>query len=386
MALPESGALPTLSPDELSRYSRHLLLPEVGEKGQQRLKAAKVLVVGAGGLGSPLCLYLAAAGVGHLGIVDMDRVEESNLQRQVLFDVNDLGRSKAERAAAHVRELNPHTQVTVFDQALTADNALSIMEGYDVVVDGTDNFPTRYLVNDACGLLGIPNIYGSIYRFEGQASVFHHGDGPCYRCLYPEPPPPGLVPSCAEGGVLGVLPAVVASIQCTETIKLITGIGEPLSGRLLLYDALAMQFDELQLQRNRDCPLCGDKPTIRELVDYQAFCGLAAQTKPDWDELSVQTLKQRLDRGEQMTIVDVREPYEWEICHLQQAQLIPLQSLESHLSEFDPEQELIVHCKSGARSAKACQLLQAKGFKHPVNLRGGIQAWAKEIDTDMRKY
>lgn len=377
-----------LNPAELSRYSRHLTLPNFGAAGQQKLKAARVLVVGAGGLGSPLLLYLTAAGVGTLGIVDGDTVDESNLQRQVLFGLSDLGLGKAQQAAKRLADLNPFIQTVVYNTTLTSANALEIIADYDLVIDGTDNFPTRYLVNDACVLLGKPNIYGSIFRFEGQASVFNDEGGPCYRCLYPEPPPPGMVPSCAEGGVLGVLPAVIASIQATEAIKIITRIGNTLSGRLLLYDALRMQFDELKLRKNPDCPVCGANPTVRELIDYQEFCGIPSQ-KPQtsWRDITVQTLKQRLDRGENLTILDVREPYEWEICHLQNAHHIPMGRVAESLDRFDREQEIIVHCKSGERSAKICQLLQENGFKKPVNLIGGILAWANEIEPGaMRKY
>ncbi len=379
--------LPLLKPDELIRYSRHLTLPEVGIAGQQKLKAAKILIVGAGGLGSPLCLYLAAAGIGSLGIIDYDQVDESNLQRQILFGVSDLGESKARRAAARIRDLNPFTEVRTYEQALKADNALDIIADYDLVIDGTDNFPTRYLVNDACVLLDKPNIYGSIFRFDGQASVFHYDGGPCYRCLYPEPPPPGMVPSCAEGGVLGVLPAIIASIQATEAIKITTGIGEVLSGRLLLYDALQMRFDELQVRRKTTCSLCGDKPSITELIDYETFCGIPpTPARVPWGEISVGELKSRLENEESLTIVDVREPYEWEICHLATARLIPVNDFANHLHEFDPDQEIILHCKSGSRSAQVCQFLLDQGFARPVNLQGGILAWAREIDPAMKQY
>ena len=310
--------LPELNAAELTRYSRHLMLPEVGIEGQQKLKAAKVLIIGAGGLGSPLCLYLAAAGVGSIGIVDHDDVDETNLQRQIIFGVSDIGLNKAERAAIRMRELNPNTQIQTYQTLLNAENALDIIKDYDLIIDGTDNFPTRYLVNDACVLLNKPNIYGSIFRFEGQASVFNYMDGPCYRCLYPESPPPGMVPSCAEGGVLGVLPAIIASIQATEAVKIITGIGKTLSGRLLLYDALLMQFEELTLHKNPQCSLCGEQPNITELIDYQQFCGIPAKSEmPQYEEISVRALKLRQDNGETLIILDVREPFERDICRLE---------------------------------------------------------------------
>ncbi|MBR9911544.1 MAG: molybdopterin-synthase adenylyltransferase MoeB [Gammaproteobacteria bacterium] len=382
-----SEPLPELNAGELARYSRHLTLPEFGKLGQQKLKAAKVLVVGAGGLGSPLCLYLAAAGVGTLGIVDPDRVDESNLQRQVLFGVSDIGENKAARAARRLQDLNPNTRTRVYDTALTAANALEIIGDYDLVIDGTDNFPTRYLVNDACVILGKPNVYGSIFRFEGQASVFHHQGGPCYRCLFPQPPPPGSVPSCAEGGVLGVLPAIIASIQATEAVKIITGMGTSLSGRLLLYDALDMKFEELRLHRNTDCLVCGDNPSVRQLIDYQQFCGVPSQAPAAaYPEISVQVLKQRLEAGESLLIVDVRESYERDICKLPNSVHIPMQALAEHLPELPREREIIVHCKSGGRSAMVCEQLLAEGFTAPTNLKGGILAWADEIDSDMTRY
>lgn len=379
-------ALPELNAQEMGRYSRHLMLPELGKAGQQKLKQARMLVVGAGGLGSPLCLYLAAAGVGTLGIVDPDSVEESNLQRQVLFGVSDLGAFKAERAAKRLRDLNPHIDIHSHRQALTADNALALIGDYDLVIDGTDNFPTRYLVNDACVMLGKPNIYGSIFRFDGQATLFSYQDGPCYRCLYPQPPPPGLVPSCAEGGVLGVLPALIGSIQATEAIKLATGIGTTLKGRLLLYDALQMQFDELRIQRDPHCCLCGEQPSQTQLVDYQQFCGIAAPEPHPFDEISVEQLQQRLAGPEPPLLVDVREAFEVEICRIPGARHVPVQQVEQHLHQWDRQAELVVHCKSGVRSAKVCALLLEHGFRRPLNLSGGVLAWVERIDPSQQRY
>ena len=380
-------ALPKLDAAELSRYSRHLMLPEVGIEGQQKLKAAKILIIGAGGLGSPLCLYLTAVGVGSIGIVDHDDVDETNLQRQIIFGVGDVGLNKAERAALRMHELNPNTQIQTYQTILNADNALDIIKDYDLIIDGTDNFPTRYLVNDACVLLNKPNIYGSIFRFEGQASVFNFQNGPCYRCLYPEPPPPGMVPSCAEGGVLGVLPAIIAGIQATEAVKIITGAGKTLSGRLLLYDALLMEFEELTLHKNAQCSLCSSQPSITELIDYQQFCGVPAKREiPQYEEISVQALKQRQDKGERPTILDIREPYEREICQLENSLHIPMQDVSVHLNDFNRDEEIIVHCKSGVRSAQVCDLLLQHGFTKPVNLKGGIMAWAQEVDLHMQKY
>jgi len=384
-ALPKP--LPRLSAAELSRYSRHLMLPEVGIEGQQKLKAAKILIIGVGGLGAPLCLYLTAAGVGSIGIVDHDDVDETNLQRQIIFGVGDVGLNKAKRAALRMHELNPNTQIQTYQTILNADNALDIIKDYDLIIDGTDNFPTRYLVNDACVLLNKPNIYGSIFRFEGQASVFNFQNGPCYRCLYPEPPPPGMVPSCAEGGVLGVLPAIIASIQATEAVKIITGAGKTLSGRLLLYDALLMEFEELTLHKNAQCRLCSSQPSITELIDYQQFCGIPAKRKiPQYEEISVQALKQRQDKGERPIILDIREPYEREICQLKNSLHIPMQDVSVHLNDFNRDEEIIVHCKSGVRSAQVCDLLLQHGFTKPVNLKGGIMAWAQEVDLHMQKY
>jgi len=388
--------LPALTNDEVRRYSRHLIMPEVGVEGQRRLKAARVLCIGAGGLGSPASLYLAAAGVGTLGLVDFDTVDFSNLQRQVLYDTADVGRPKLAAARARLTGLNPEVNVVVHETALKSANALDILSGYDVIVDGADNFPTRYLVNDACVLLGKPNAYGSIFRFDGQASVFAVRGGPCYRCLYPEPPPPGLVPSCAEGGVLGVLPGVVGTIQATEAIKLIIGAGEPLVGRLLLFDALRMSFRTLKLQRDPACPICGDAPTIHALIDYEQFCGItpAAQasstsTLPAEQETSVETLKSHIDRRDPIWILDVREPREFEICRIPGSTLIPLGELPKRLGEVPQgagAPEIIVHCKSGVRSAKAVKLLQEHGINHAKNLKGGILAWIERIDPSLPKY
>jgi adenylyltransferase/sulfurtransferase len=388
--------LPALTNDEVRRYSRHLIMPEVGVEGQRRLKAARVLCIGAGGLGSPASLYLAAAGVGTLGLVDFDTVDFSNLQRQVLYDTADVGRPKLAAAKARLSGLNPEVNVVVHETALKSANALDILSGYDVIVDGADNFPTRYLVNDACVLLGKPNAYGSIFRFDGQASVFAVRGGPCYRCLYPEPPPPGLVPSCAEGGVLGVLPGVVGTIQATEAIKLIIGAGEPLVGRLLLFDALRMSFRTLKLQRDPACPICGDAPTIHALIDYEQFCGItpavqasSTSTLPAEQETSVETLKSHIDRRDPIWILDVREPREFEICRIPGSTLIPLGELPQRLGEVPQgagAPEIIVHCKSGVRSAKAVKLLQEHGINHAKNLQGGILAWIERIDPSLPKY
>jgi adenylyltransferase/sulfurtransferase len=380
----------SLSSQEIARYSRHLIMPEVGMDGQKRLKASSVLLIGAGGLGSPLGLYLAAAGVGRIGIVDFDVVDFSNLQRQVLHATSDVGRPKLQSAADRLKAINPEVQLDLYDTRLTSANALSILRPYDVVIDGTDNFPTRYLVNDSCVLLGKPNIYGSIFRFDGQASVFYPGQGPCYRCLYPEPPPPGEVPSCAEGGVLGILPGLIGCIQATEAVKLILGQGEPLVGRLLLYDALRMEFREFKVRRDPRCPICGDHPTIKQLIDYEQFCGIRGQEAPapaaTSSELTVEDLKKRLDRGEDLFILDVRNSEEFQICRIPGSTLIPLPSLPQRISELDQSRELIVHCKSGMRSQKAIQLLREKGFRNLKNLKGGILAWAERIDTGMPRY
>ncbi|MFN2397344.1 MAG: ubiquitin-like small modifier protein 1 [Gemmatimonadaceae bacterium] len=383
-----------LSPEEVLRYSRHLIMPEVAMRGQRKLKAAKVLVVGAGGLGSPLGLYLTAAGVGTIGVVDFDVVDATNLQRQVLYGTSDVGRSKLDAAAERLRDVNPHVEIIPHEVRLTSENALGILESYDVVVDGTDNFPTRYLVNDACVLLGKPNVYGSIFRFEGQVSVFFAEKGPCYRCLFPEPPPPGLVPSCAEGGVLGVLPGIVGSLQALETIKLILGEGKSLIGRLLLFDALALRWRELKLHKNPDCPLCGERRTVTGLVDYEEFCGIPqamaaeAAERDALVEMTAAELKERLDNGERLTIIDVREPHEWEIANLEPygARLIPVGQFAERMHELNSADQIVVHCRSGARSAKAFRQLHAAGFRRIWNLKGGILAWTDEVDPALPRY
>ncbi len=379
---------PVLTNEEVLRYSRHLIMPEVGMEGQQKLKAARVLCIGTGGLGSPLALYLAAAGVGTLGLVDFDVVDFTNLQRQIIHFTSDVGRPKLESAKEKIAAINPFVSVKTFETRLTSANALKIFADFDIIVDGTDNFPTRFLVNDACVFTGKPNVYGSIFRFEGQASVFAAKDGPCYRCLYPEPPPPGLVPSCAEGGVLGILPGLVGLIQATEAIKLILGTGEPLIGRLLLVDALGMKFRELKLRKNPDCVVCGNHPTVTKLIDYDEFCGLRGQEKPvstGVPEISVEELKQRLDAKEDIYILDVREPHEYKICNIN-GHLIPLGDLPKRVQELDPSKEMIVHCRSGARSAKAVGFLHQAGFTKAKNLAGGILAWADRIDPNVPKY
>jgi molybdopterin/thiamine biosynthesis adenylyltransferase/rhodanese-related sulfurtransferase len=379
----------TLSKEEIQRYSRHLIMPEVGMEGQLKLRKAKVLLIGTGGLGAPLGLYLAAAGVGHLGLVDFDVVDYSNLQRQVAFSTSDVGRSKSEAAKERLSGLNPFIKIEAFDTRLTSDNALDLFRDFDIIVDGTDNFPTRFLVNDACILLGKTNVYGSIFRFEGQATVFGYPGGPCYRCLYPEPPPPGLVPSCAEGGVLGVLPGIVGAIQAMETIKLILGTGEPLIGRLLLFDAMAMKFRELKLRRNPACPMCGDHRTITELIDYEEFCGIRGEETPAMTdgipEITPRDLKTRLDRGDDLFILDVREPHEYQICNLK-GKLIPLGELPRRVAELDSSREMVVHCRSGKRSADAISFLQKSGFKKLWNLKGGVLAWSDDVDPSMPKY
>jgi len=380
---------PILSNEEILRYSRHLIMPEVGMEGQQRLKAARVLCVGAGGLGSPLALYLAAAGVGTLGLVDFDVVDVTNLQRQIIHSTADIGRKKLDSAAERLRGVNPHVDVRTFETRLTSDNALQIVRDFDIVVDGTDNFPTRYLVNDACVLTGKLNVYGSIFRFEGQVSVFAAKDGPCYRCLYPEPPPPGLVPSCAEGGVLGILPGLVGVMQATEAVKLILGRGEPLVGRLLLVDALGMRFRELKLRKNPECPVCGPRPTITRLVDYEEFCGVRgeeAQAEAGRvPEIQVEELKRRLDAGEDVFLLDVREPHEVAICGLG-GHLIPLGDIPKRAHELDSSRPIVAYCRSGMRSAKAVAFLRQAGFRKVRNLAGGILAWADRIDRSMPKY
>ena len=385
-----SEALPSLSAQEVARYSRHLIMPEVGMDGQLKLKAASVLCIGAGGLGSPVAMYLAAAGVGRIGIVDFDVVDHSNLQRQVIHGTPDVGRPKLDSARDRLHAINPEVLVETHNVALSSENALQLLADYDIIVDGTDNFPTRYLVNDACVLLGKPNVYGSIFRFEGQASVFATKGGPCYRCLYPEPPPPGLVPSCAEGGVLGVLPGVVGTIQATEAVKLIIGVGEPLVNRFMIYDALAMRFRELKLQRDPECPVCGDNPTVTELIDYDQFCGItpaASAAEPSTgSDTTVEELKTLLDQTNGVFILDVREPQEFQICRIPTSTLIPLGDLPQRLVELEGRDDMVVHCKSGARSAKAVKLLHEAGFSKAKNLRGGILAWIDRVDPSLPKY
>ena len=388
------SSLPGLAPDEILRYSRHLIMPEVGMAGQRRMKAASVLLVGAGGLGSPLGLYLAAAGIGRIGIVDFDDVDATNLQRQLLHGTKDIGRPKLESARERLHDVNPHVEVIPHPVRLTSDNAMEILRPYDVVVDGTDNFPTRYLTNDACVLLGKPNVYGSIFRFEGQVSVFDAKKGPCYRCLFREPPPPGLVPSCAEGGVLGVLPGIIGSLQALETIKLILGIGEPLIGRLLIFDALALQWRTLNLRRNPDCPMCGDHPTVTELIDYLEFCGVADYEEGaeaadgDVPGITATELNELLSLGSSVRLIDVREPNEWEIVNLgpRGAELLPLRELTDRMSELDTAEEIILYCQSGARSARALRQLREAGFRRLRNLRGGILAWQAAVDPSLPRY
>lgn len=381
----------TLTNEEILRYSRHLILPEVGMEGQIKLKNAKVLLVGTGGLGAPMALYLAAAGVGTIGLVDFDVVDRTNLQRQVIHGTGDVGKPKIVSAEESIVDINPNVHIIKHEVALTSENALEIIKDYDLVADGTDNFPTRYLVNDACVLLKKPNVYGSIFRFEGQSSIFATEDGPCYRCLYPEPPPPGLVPSCAEGGVLGILPGVVGLIQATEVVKLILGVGETLIGRLLLYDALNMKFRELKLRKNPECPACGTHPTLTKLIDYQQFCGVAPATDTPKAENTVieiepTEVKAKLDRGDKFVLVDVREPHEWQIARIEGAQLIPLGDVPKRLNELNPGDEIVMHCKGGVRSAKAVQILQEAGFKKVLNMKGGILAWSDKVDPSVPKY
>jgi molybdopterin/thiamine biosynthesis adenylyltransferase/rhodanese-related sulfurtransferase len=383
------------SHDEIKRYSRHLIMPEVGMEGQRRLKAGKVLLVGTGGLGSPLGMYLAAAGVGRIGLVDYDTVSESNLQRQIIHGTKDIGRPKLDSARERMLDINPYIQIDTYEVALTSDNALGILEPYDVIVDGTDNFPTRYLVNDACVLLGKPNVYGSIFRFEGQATVFAASEGPCYRCLFPEPPPPGLVPSCAEGGVLGVLPGTIGAIQATETVKLLLGIGEPLIGRLLLYDALGMSFDFVKLRKNPACPVCGEHPTVTELIDYEQFCGVPAHDNSEFASevagmvplIGVQEVKARIDRGDEFILLDVREPHEWEIVDIAEAtHHIPKGQILEHLGELDTARDIVVYCKSGGRSADVVHTLREHGYTRVKNMVGGINAWAEQVDPSLPTY
>jgi adenylyltransferase/sulfurtransferase len=379
----------TLSKAEVMRYSRHLIMPEVGMEGQLKIKQAKVLCIGTGGLGAPLGLYLAAAGVGRIGLVDFDVVDTTNLQRQVLFGTSDVGRPKTEAAAERLRNLNPEIRIDTFETHLTSENALELFKDYDIIVDGTDNFPTRYLVNDACVITGKPNVYGSIFRFEGQITVFGYPGGPCYRCLYPEPPPPGLVPSCAEGGVLGVLPGIVGTIQAAETLKLIIGKGEPLVGRLLLFDALAMKFRELKLRKNPECPVCGQHPTVTKLIDYAEFCGVRGEEGPatvtNVPEITPKELKTRLDRGDDIYVLDVREPNEYEICNIN-GHLIPLGELSRRVHELDSSREIVAHCKSGKRSAEAVEFLRGAGFRKISSLKGGILAWSDQVDPTVPKY
>ncbi len=376
-----------LSHAEMLRYSRHLLLPEVGVTGQRKLKAARVLTVGAGGLGSPLSLYLAAAGVGTIGIVDFDVVDLTNLQRQIVHGTASLGRSKLDSAEERLTDLNPNVRIERHEARLTSQNALEILREYDIVVDGTDNFPTRYLVNDACVLLGKPNVYGSIFRFEGQASLFYAPEGPCYRCLYSEPPPPGLVPSCAEGGVLGVLPGIIGSIQALETIKWIIGAGNSLLGRLVLFDALKLRFRELELRKDPACPICGTNPTIHELIDYEAFCGIGAEPAYAGPEITAEELRRELDvKSGDLILIDVREPHEWEIAHIDGARLIPLSQLPERLSELDGHAEIVTHCHHGARSMKALEILKGAGFGKVRSLAGGIDAWAERVEPGLARY
>ena len=392
-----TDGLPQLTNEEIKRYSRHLIMPEVGVDGQRRLKAGSVLCVGAGGLGSPAAMYLAAAGVGRIGIVDFDVVDYSNLQRQIIHGTSSIGKTKLQSAKERLQDINPHIQIDTYETSLSSDNALELFAPYDVILDGTDNFPTRYLTNDACVLLGKPNAYGSIFRFEGQASVFGAKDGPCYRCLYPEPPPPGLVPSCAEGGVLGVLPGVIGVIQATETIKLITGIGEPLIGRFMIYDALRMKFRELKLRKDPDCPVCGTNPTVTKLIDYQEFCGMRPNVEQDAadaaaaagksaTDISALELKARLDRGDKLVIVDVREPHEYQINRIPGSVLIPLGEIPRRYAELDQDAELVMQCKMGGRSAKAADYLRTVGFKKVLNLTGGILDWVDKVDPSQPKY
>ena len=381
---------PELNNDEIARYSRHLIMPEVGMDGQLKLKSASVLCIGVGGLGSPVAMYLGAAGVGRIGIVDFDVVDYSNLQRQVIHGTPDVGRSKLDSARDRLNAINPEVTVETHDVALSSENALELLANYDVIVDGTDNFPTRYLVNDACVILGKPNVYGSIFRFEGQASVFATKDGPCYRCLYPEPPPPGLVPSCAEGGVLGILPGVIGTIQATEAVKLIIGVGEPLVNRFMIYDALRMKFRELKLRKDPECPVCGETPTVTELIDYEQFCGITGTVTDNVSlealDTTVKDLKTRIDGKDEVLVLDVREPQEFQICRIPGSTLIPLNDLPQRLAELEGYKDMVVHCKSGVRSAKAVKLLHEAGFSNAKNLRGGILAWIDEIDPSLPKY
>src|SRR5438132_9640835 len=377
-----------LTKSDRERYARHLVLPEIGEEGQEKLKRASVLMIGAGGLGSAVSMYLAAAGVGRIGLADFDKVDVTNLHRQILYGTSEVGEPKLSAARERLHDLNPEIAIETHETTISSENALAIFRGYDVIVDGTDNFPTRYLVNDACVITGKPNVYGSIFRFEGQASIFATQEGPCYRCLYPEPPPPGLVPSCAEGGVLGILPGLVGVIQATEVIKLILGKGEPLIGRLLLVDALAMKFRELKLRKNPDCPVCGTHPSIKKLIDYNEFCGIRGEetlVTSNVPEMQVEELKRALDAGEDIFVLDVREPHEYQICNIG-GHLIPLGELPKRVHELDSSREIVAHCRSGVRSAKAVDFLRQAGFRKVRNLAGGILAWADRVDPKMPKY
>jgi len=382
----------SLSQEEVLRYSRHLIMPEVGVEGQEKLKNASILLIGCGGLGSPLGLYLSAAGIGRLGLVDFDLIDFTNLQRQVMFGTQDVGRPKAEVAKERIGQINPNVQVTVYREKFTAENAMKIIKDYDIVIDGTDNFPTRYLVNDACVFLKKPNVYGSIFRFEGQATIFWGEKGPCYRCLYPEPPPPGMVPSCAEGGVLGILPGIIGLLQATEAIKLILGKGDPMIGRLLLFNALDMKFREVKLQKDPECPVCGKNPTITQLIDYEQFCGIglgqeeATVSTAGIPEITAQELKAKMDRKDKFVLVDVREPHEYQIAKIPGGRLIPLGEITQRAHELDTADDIVVHCRSGARSAKAIQALQKMGFKRLHNLKGGILAWSEDVDSTVLKY
>jgi sulfur-carrier protein adenylyltransferase/sulfurtransferase len=381
-----------LTQEEILRYSRHLIMPEVGVEGQEKLKNASLLLIGCGGLGSPLSMYLSAAGVGRLGLVDFDLTDFTNLQRQVAFGTSDVGRAKVDATKDRINQINPNVQVTTYREKLTSDNVLGIFKDYDIIIDGTDNFPTRYLVNDACVFLKKPNVYGSIFRFEGQATIFWAEKGPCYRCLYPEPPPPGMVPSCAEGGVLGILPGTIGLIQATEAVKLILGKGDPLIGRLLLYNALDMKFREVKLQKDPDCPVCGTHPTITKLIDYEQFCGIglgqeeATVTTNGVAEITASELKAMIDRKETFTLVDVREPHEYKIAKIPGSKLIPLGDIAQRANELDTASNIVVHCRSGARSAKAIQTLQKMGFKRLRNLKGGILAWSQDVDPSVPQY
>jgi adenylyltransferase/sulfurtransferase len=387
MAMAERWEAVTLTPEEIQRYGRHLILPEVGMEGQRKLKAARVLLIGAGGLGSPLAMYLAAAGVGTLGLVDFDVVDFSNLQRQLLHGTNDVGRPKLESARERIADINPNTRVVLHNLALNSDNTLDVLRDYDIIVQGADNLPTRYLVNDACVMLGKPLVDGSILRFEGQTTVFWAEKGPCYRCLFPEPPPPEMVPSCAEGGVLGILPGLIGCVQANEVVKLILGIGEPLIGRYLILDALRMKWRELKLRKDPACPACGEHPTITHLIDYQQFCGVVPHPPANGEgDISAPELAERLRRGDRLFLLDVRNPEEWEIGRIDGATLIPLPELPERVGELDPGQEIVAYCKAGGRSARAVDFLKARGFSRLRNLAGGITAWSDQVDPKVPKY